>query len=398
MATLIRSTHQRPTLGLLLAAVVLLVACAPTAQPSPTAAPAKPAATTAPAKPAEAKPAPSTGSGQALSKAEGPAASPAAKTEAKPAASPAGKSAAKASVPPGTRLSIATGGTGGVYFPLGGGLANMLQQHLGVTATAEVTPASVDNMKLVNDRRKDLIAFSLADTAYDAAQGRERLKDTGPIQVRSLGIIYTNFMHAVTVEGTGINTISDMKGKRVSVGAAGSGTETKANRVLEAHGIDPGRDIQRERLGAAESAGAQKDRKVDAFFWDGGLPTGAITDLANTPGMTLKMLSHADAVEKMNAKYGKFYTLVAIPKETYKGMTADAQVAGTPNILAVHQEFPEDVAHTVVATIFDNINEWGAIHPEGKNTRLETAWKDNPVPLHPGAIRFYRERGVYQGP
>jgi TRAP transporter TAXI family solute receptor len=204
-------------------------------------------------------------------------------------------------------------------------------------------------------------------------------------------------MHVVTTEGSGINSIGDLKGKRVSVGAAGSGTEIKANRVLEAYGLDPGRDIQRERLGVAESAGALKDRKLDAFFWDGGLPTGAVTDLANTPGITIKLIGHGDAVPKMNAKYGEFYTQVTIPKETYRGMTADAQVAGTPNILAVHAEFPEEVAYAVLATIFDHKAEWDAIHPEAKNTKLETAPLNNPVPLHPGAVRFYKDRGVYKG-
>lgn len=364
----------------LVAFALLLAACAqPAAQPTATPAPAKPTTppAAAPTPPAAAK----------------PTAAPA----ASPAASPAAKPAATVSVPAGTRLSIATGGTGGVYFPIGGGLASMLQKYLGIQATAEVTPASVDNMKLLNERRKDLIAFSLADTAYDALQGRERLKDIGKIEVRSLGIIYTNFMHVVTTESSGINSIGDLKGKRVSVGAAGSGTEIKANRVLEAYGLDPGRDIQRERLGVAESAGALKDRKLDAFFWDGGLPTGAVTDLANTPGITIKLIGHGDAVPKMNAKYGEFYTQVTIPKETYRGMTADAQVAGTPNILAVHAEFPEEVAYAVLATIFDHKAEWDAIHPEAKNTKLETAPLNNPVPLHPGAVRFYKDRGVYKG-
>ncbi|MDQ3810344.1 MAG: TAXI family TRAP transporter solute-binding subunit, partial [Chloroflexota bacterium] len=317
---------------------------------------------------------------------------------AAPGASPvAAASPATISVPPGTRLSIATGGTGGVYFPLGGGLASMLQKYLGAQATAEVTPASVDNMRLINERKSDLIAFSLGDTAYDALQGRERLKDVGPIQVRSLGIIYTNFMHLVTTEGSGISTPADLRGKRVSVGAAGSGTEIKANRVLEAYGINPAQDIQRERLGVAESAGSLKDRRLDAFFWDGGLPTGAITDLANTPGITVRLISHGEAVARMNQTYGEFYTRVSIPRDTYRGMTEDSEVAGTPNILAVHQDFSEDIAYAVLATIFDHQSEWAAIHPEGANLKLESAPLNNPVPLHGGAIRFYRDRGVYRG-
>jgi TRAP transporter TAXI family solute receptor len=299
-------------------------------------------------------------------------------------------------IQPGTRLSIATGGTGGVYFPLGGGLAHMLQMHLGVQATAEVTPASVDIMKLLLDNPTDMVAFCLADTAYDALQGRERLAETGPIPVRSLGIIYNNFTHIVALNGSGIDSLRDLRGKRVSVGAAGSGTETIANRVLETAGLNPASDIQRERLGAAESAGALKDRRLDAFFWSGGLPTGAITDLASTPGLAIKLLSDAEAVPAMNQSYGNFYVVATIPKDTYR-LAADVRVSGLSNILAVHQDFPEDLAYAVLATIFDRRSEWDAIHPEAKNLALDTASANNPVPLHPGAMRFYRDRGVYQG-
>jgi TRAP transporter TAXI family solute receptor len=299
-------------------------------------------------------------------------------------------------IAPGTRLSIATGGTGGVYFPIGGGLAQLLQTHLGVQATAEVTPASVDNMKLLLDNPKDMVAFTLADTAYDALKGRERLAETGPIPVRSLGIIYSNFTHLVALEGSGIDSLRDLRGKRVSVGAAGSGTETIANRLLETAGLNPASDIQRERLGAVESAGALKDRRLDAFFWSGGLPTGAITDLASTPGLTIKLISEAEAVPAMNRGYGQFYVEATIPRDVYR-LSADVRVSGLPNILAVHQDFPEELAYGILKTIADKRSDWDAIHPEAKNLALDTAWADNPVPLHPGAVRFYRDLGVYRG-
>lgn len=302
-----------------------------------------------------------------------------------------------ASIPPGTRLSIATGGTGGVYFPLGGGLAAMLQKHHNVQVTAEVTPASVDNLKLINDQPKEIVAFSLADTAFDALQGRERFSDTGPIQVRSLGVLYANFTHLVAAEGSGISTPADLRGKRVSVGAAGSGTETIANRVLDAYGINPSSDLQRERLGAAESAGALKDRRLDAFFWSGGLPTGAVTDLANTPGLSIRLIPHAEGVPQMNRRFGDFYTQATIPEGTYRGIVGDVVVSGLPNILAVHQDFPENIAYALLATIFDQREDWDGIHPEAKNMTLQTAPQNNPVPLHPGAIRFYRDRGVLGG-
>src|SRR3990170_8544361 len=225
-----------------------------------------------------------------------------------------------------TRLSIATGGTGGVYYPLGGGLAALISKHLpGVEATAEVTTASVDNMKLLQ-ADKVAVAFTQPDIAWDAYQGQ--LKGfSEKIGVRSLAALYSNYMHIVALDGTGIKSIPDLKGKRVSTGAPGSGTEIKGLRVLEAYGLGPKDLKSQDRLGAAESAGALKDRKLDAFIWDGGLPTAAVLDLAATPGIKIAVIPHGDAVPKMVAKYGPLYFAATIPKETYAGMTADAPVA-----------------------------------------------------------------------
>src|SRR5512139_297610 len=191
-------------------------------------------------------------------------------------------------------LSIATGGTGGVYYPLGGGMAAVLSKHVpGLQATAEVTGGSVDNLKLIGAGKSE-VGFSMADAAYDAAQGIDKCEDA-KINARTLMVLYPNKMHVVTVEGTGITKLADLKGKRVSTGSPGSGTEIMALRVLEAVGIDPKKDIRQERLGAAESANAMKDRKIDAFFWVGGLPTAAVTDLAATPGTRIKLLDHGEA-------------------------------------------------------------------------------------------------------
>src|SRR6185369_10607033 len=128
-----------------------------------------------------------------------------------------------------------------------------------------------------------------------------------PIPVRTLAVLYPNRMHVVSIEGTGITKITDMKGRRVSTGSGGSATEVFAFRVLEAAGLDKDKDIKRERLGVAESANAIKDRKIEAYFWVGGLPTAGVTDLAATPGLKLKLVDHSEVVEKMNAKYGPLY-------------------------------------------------------------------------------------------
>ena len=203
-------------------------------------------------------------------------------------------------------IAIGTGGTGGVYYPLGGGLANVLSKNLpGVQATAEVTGGSVDNLKLIGSGQSEL-GFSMADAALDALNGEDKFKG-GKVPVRTLMVLYPNRMHVVTIEGTGIEKMSDLKGKRVSTGSPGSATEVMAFRVIEAAGLDKDKDMKRERLGVAESVNAIKDRKIDAFFWVGGLPTAAVTDLGATPGVKIKMIDHADLVGKMNAKYGALY-------------------------------------------------------------------------------------------
>lgn len=295
---------------------------------------------------------------------------------------------------PKTRLSIATGGTGGVYYPYGGGLAKLISSNIkNVEAAAEVTPASVDNMKLIGAGKADL-AFVLADTAYDAVEGRGSFKDGGKIPGRALAVLYSNYMHLVATEDSGIKTVADLKGKRVSVGAAGSGTEIKANRVLEANGIDPEKDIKRERLAVAESAGAMKDKKIDAFFWDGGLPTAAVLDLAATPGQKIKFISHADAIDKMNAKYGPFYFKLTIPKGTYANQDADVDVAGTANLLVVNEKFDESLAYDILKMMVDKQSDVALIHAEAKRFGLPQATVGSSIPFHAGAIKFYKEKGI----
>src|SRR3979411_2562736 len=219
-------------------------------------------------------------------------------------------------------ISIATGGTGGVYYPLGGGLANVLSKEIpGLQATAEVTGGSVDNLKLINSGQSEL-AFVMADAALDALNGEDKFKGS-KVPVRTLMVLYPNQMHVVTIEGTGIEKLADLKGKRVSTGSPGSATEVMAFRVIEAAGLDKDKDMKRERLGVAESVNAIKDRKIDAFFWVGGLPTSAVTDLAATPGVKLKLIAHSDAVAKMNAKDGNLYATSVIKAGTYPGQDKD---------------------------------------------------------------------------
>src|SRR6478672_3466537 len=237
-------------------------------------------------------------------------------------------------------ISIATGGTGGVYYPLGGGLANVLSKALpGIQATAEVTGGSVDNLKLINSGNSE-IAFSVVAAAFNANKGQDKFKGT-EVPVRTLMVLYPNQMHVVTIEGTGIEKIADLKGKRVSTGSGGSATEVMAFRVIEAAGLDKDKDMRRERLGVAESASALKDRKIDAFFWVGGLPTAAVTDLASTPGIRIRLIDHADLVPAMNRKYGDLYVKDTISKDVYRGMERDNDQATVMNILVAHEKIDD---------------------------------------------------------
>ena len=237
-------------------------------------------------------------------------------------------------------LSIATGGTGGVYYPLGGGMAAVLSKYVqGMQATAEVTGGSVANLQLIGTG-KPYLAMTMVDAGIDALKGQDKF--TGkPVPVRTLMVMYPNRMHVVTIEGTGITKMADLKGKRVSTGSGGSATEVMAFRVIEAAGLDKDKDMKRERLGVAESANALKDRKIDAFFWVGGLPTAAVSDLAHSPGVKIKLIDHSNLVDKMNQKYGKLYVEDRIPKETYNGMAADNPQATVMNLLVAHQNMDE---------------------------------------------------------
>jgi len=291
-------------------------------------------------------------------------------------------------------LSIATGGTGGVYYPLGGGMAAALSKYVpGMQATAEVTGGSVANLQLINTG-KPYIALTMADATLDAYQGKDKFTGKA-VPVRTLMVLYPNRMHVVSTTATGIKKMADLKGKRVSTGSGGSATEVMAFRVIEAAGLDKDKDMTRERLGVAESANALKDRKIDAFFWVGGLPTAAVTDLANSPGVTIQMIDHADLVPAMNKKYGNLYVKDTIPKSIYKGMAADNAQATVMNLLVAHQSMDDKTAYNIVKTLFDNRVDLIRVHAEALNIKLENQKSEaSSIPWHPGAIKYFAEKGV----
>lgn len=291
-------------------------------------------------------------------------------------------------------IAIGTGGTGGVYYPMGGGLAAVLSKAIpGMQATAEVTGGSVDNLKLIGSGQSE-VGFSMVDAALDAYKGEDKFRG-GKVEVRTLLVLYPNRMHVVTIEGTGIETMADLKGKRVSTGSPGSATEVMAFRVIEAAGLDKDKDLKRERLGVAESVNAIKDRKIDAFFWVGGLPTAAVTDLGATPGVKIKMIDHADTVDKMNAKHGPLYAADTIKAGTYPGQDKDNKITVVWNVLVTNDKMSDQMAYDIVKAIFDKKDELVAVHKEAASIDYKNQLKANSsTPWHPGALKYFAEKGV----
>ncbi len=287
-------------------------------------------------------------------------------------------------------LSIATGGTGGVYYPYGGGLAKVLNENLpGVRATAEVTAASVDNLKLIRDGRAD-VAFVLADTLADAVAGRGAF-DGRPVPVASLAVLYSNYTHIVTTTSPALPESPICAARPCRLGSPGSGTEVIALRVLRAAGIDPDRDVTRQGLGASESAGALKDGKVAAFFFSGGLPTAAVQDLAHSPGMTLRLLPSGDVLPALTREFGDLYFPLEIPANAYRGVDQPVSVVGVANVLVVNRSMPDDLAFDITRILFEKKADLVTIHPEAGHLAIESARHGSPAAYHPGALRFYSQ-------
>jgi uncharacterized protein len=291
-------------------------------------------------------------------------------------------------------LSIGTGGTGGVYYPYGGAIARLMSEKLpNVRATAEVTGGAVDNLKLLHLGKVDL-AFTLADTLAEAVSGRGPFQDSGAIgSIRAVAVLYTNYTHVVVRQGSGIKRLADLKGRVVSTGSPGSGTEVIADRMLGEAGVDPRRGITRHSLGAAESAGAIKDGKLDAFFWSGGVPTPAVQELAATPGMSIALVPQDDVLPLLQRDFGnRLYRLASIPAATYRGLDGDVPVIGVTNLLVASSALDEALIYDIVRLLFAEKNALVAAHPEARHLAMPQGEDVSAAPFHAGALRYYQER------
>lgn len=290
-----------------------------------------------------------------------------------------------------SQLSIATGGTGGTYYPVGGGLAEIVNNHVeGYSATAEVTGASVENMGLIATGDADL-AIALADTVAQAYTGTGNFDGQQLDMVRGLASLYANMVHIVALESSGITSLADLSGKRVSIGAPGSGTEVNTNAILEANGISYD-DIDEQRLNFNETADALANGDIDAGFWSVGAPTSSILNLATTQDIVIIALSEAELQAASDAD--ETFAMTTLPGDSYNGVSEDISVLGIPNVLVVSSEMSDDLAYELTKAMFENITELQAVHPAANETTIEFTMGATPIPLHAGALRYYDEVGA----
>ncbi|MCE8042081.1 TAXI family TRAP transporter solute-binding subunit [Halomonas daqingensis] len=289
------------------------------------------------------------------------------------------------------QLSIATGGTGGVYYPIGGGFAEMINNHIeGASATAEVTGASVENMGLIMRGDADL-ALALADTIYQAYNGTGDFEGRQIEDTRALASVYPNAVQLVTLADSDIQSLEDLRGKRVSVGAPGSGTELNARALLEANGITYD-DFRPQRLNFNETADAIRDGDIDAGFWSVGPPTSSILNLAATRdirlvGFSEEEIDNAREVEPTFAAY-------ELRAGMYDGMDEAVQTISIPNVLVVNADMDEELAYQLTKLLFENTDELIAVHPAANDTTVDFSIDSTPVPFHDGALRYYEEVGA----
>jgi uncharacterized protein len=293
------------------------------------------------------------------------------------------------------RLSIGTADTGGVYYIYGGGIAKVISTYIPNTvATAEVTPGAVDNVKMLQNKSIDL-GFTKSDIASDALKGVGPFANTGKIQVRIIAATHADIAHVVVGATSGIDKLEDMKGKRISTSAPGSGHELVALRLLEAANVSI-QDIKRERVSLSESVNAFKDRKIDGFFFATGLPAASMLDLSSTPGISYKILDVQSYIKKIAEKHGSVYIDMVIPKGTYSRLEHDVKTLAVPVVLVTTDDMDANLVYNITKTMFEKKAELVAVHKEAKKLELKSAIAVSSVPYHPGAIKYYKEQGVWK--
>jgi TRAP transporter TAXI family solute receptor len=286
-------------------------------------------------------------------------------------------------------LSIGTGGVGGIYYVYGGGMAKVITEHVPeLTATAEVTGASVANVRFIHAGEMEL-GFSMACVAWDAHHGTGAFKGEHLYSLRGLFYLYPSFHHWVTLAGSGIYSVADVVGRSISIGSPGSGTEVQATAVIEALGYTLA-DFDIHRLSFAENVVALRDGVIDVGVWTVGAGAASIIDIATTHDIRIIPFSPEELATIYEAH--PIYPGGMLPAGTYRGV-GDVPLPTVPNIIVVHEDLPYRVAYEILRAVFDNLDYLRVVHVAAHHTTLE-AGPVTGIPLHPGAERFFRDRGV----
>ncbi len=290
-------------------------------------------------------------------------------------------------------LTIATGGTAGAYYPLGGALANIYNEIDGIIANTQATGASVENVGLISGKdREAQIAFIQNDVTYYAWEGIESFEGSDPIKnIRGLSVLYPEVIQIIATKDSGIKTVEDLKGKRVAVGAAGSGTEVNARQILQAYGISY-EDINEDMLSFNEAADQLKNKQIDAAFVTAALPTSAVTEVTQTSDINLIPID-LEKINQLKDEY-PFYTDVVIPGGIYKDNDEDVVAAAVMAMLVVPEYLEDDLAYELTKQLFEKKNIIEESHARGKDITLEGALEGMPIDVHPGALRYYEEQGI----
>ncbi len=289
-------------------------------------------------------------------------------------------------------VTIYTGGTGGVYYPLGVKLADLLNKYAGdkIKASASSSGASVANARALGTGDANLV-FIQNDIAYYALNGLYMFEGSGVAKIRGLAALYPEIIQVIVRADSGIKSISDLAGKRVAVGAAGSGTAVEAEIILKAAGVWERITVQ--NLDFTQAAEALKLGQVDAAFVVAGIPTSAVMQLAATTPVNLVEIP--DALFNTLRQQGYlFFVPYTVPKDTYTGMDRDVKTAAVMAMLAISSDVPEDIAYTILKVMYDHISELREAHQRAQDIKLETALNGVPIKLHPGAFKYYQEKGV----
>lgn len=290
-------------------------------------------------------------------------------------------------------INIATGGTGGTYYPLGGAMAKIFNDNIeGVNANAQSTGASVENIGLVSGGETEL-AFIQNDVTYYAWTGTESFKDSGEIKnIRGMAMLYPEVVQIIATKDSGIKTVADLAGKQVAVGAPGSGTELNARQLLAAHGMEY-KDLKKaDYLSFNEAASSLKDKHVDAAFVTGAIPTSAVTEVTQTADIVVIPVAPEKIAELIETY--PFYTQVVIPGGSYRGNDEDVTSPAVMAMLVVPEDLDEDLVYQMTKFLFEQRQVIVDTHDRGNDIKLETALDGMPIDLHPGAKRYYDEQGI----